>query len=393
MTMNRILRILLYASLAIFIFGPVASLHVSPGLNIYVMDILAGLMSLVWLINFSKFEHTSKNAWIFKYFLLFTFVCLIALVLSPIPMTVTEKAISSLYLFRFISYFFVFLSVRHLLDKGMLKKTDTARMLFSLGVLLIAFGWIQYFFYPDLRNLYYLGWDPHFKRIFGSFLDPNYFGLILVLLLIVNFLYFNSSKALKMVTTTLFVVTLAFTYSRSSYLAFLSSLSYYFLTKRKFKQMLIIFSVFFVLTILLPRPGGAGVMLERVFSIRERVGNWQQGISIFQKNPIIGVGFNTLRYAKKEYGLLQDNLEYSHSGAGIDNSYIFVLATTGLTGGVFFILFLKQLFVKSGFIMKISLIAVLVHSLFLNSLFFPWVLYLLTLISAIDLRKKNIILT
>ena len=47
-------------------------------------------------------------------------------------------------------------------------------LLFS-GLVIVGLGFVQYFFYLGLRNLYYLGWDEHLSFIF-QLLDPNFAG-------------------------------------------------------------------------------------------------------------------------------------------------------------------------------------------------------------------------
>jgi O-antigen ligase len=126
--------------------------------------------------------------------------------------------------------------------------------------------------------------------------------------------------------------------------------------------------------LLLPRPSGEGVKLERVFSIEQRIDSWKLAITMFKDHPLLGVGFNTIRFAKREYGLPQDSWRESHSGAGFENSYLFVGATAGIIGFIAYIFFLWQCFRNSGLFTRISLVAIMVHSFFLNTLFFPWVM-------------------
>ena len=97
-------------------------------------------------------------------------------------------------------------------------------------------------------------------------------------------------------------------------------------------------------------------------------------MKIIVDHPILGVGFNAIRYAKTEYNFGQDNLFDNHAGAGFDNSFLFIAATTGLAGLLTFLLFLRQIFRKGNLFVKSSIVAIIVHSFFLNSLFFPWIM-------------------
>jgi O-antigen ligase len=61
-----------------------------------------------------------------------------------------------------------------------------------------------------------------------------------------------------------------------------------------------------------------------------------------QNNPIIGVGFNTYRYTQEKKLGNEDSVMVSHAGAGTSNSYLLVLATTGVVGLFIFIYSMAQ---------------------------------------------------
>jgi len=161
----------------------------------------------------------------------------------------------------------------------------------------------------------------------------------------------------------LFLLPLLLTYSRSSYLSLLAAAITTVILKTKHKIFLII-SLFLLITLpFLPRPGGEGVKLERRFSITQKVANYREGIVIFKQSPIFGTGFNTLRFYRND--------QTSHAAAGLDSSLLFVLTTTGVIGFLAYLNLLKHLWQTSD-ILKISLSALLIHSLFSNSLFYPY---------------------
>jgi hypothetical protein len=100
------------------------------------------------------------------------------------------------------------------------------------------------------------------------------------------------------------------------------------------------------------------------------------------------VGFNAYRYAQRDYGFLEEERwQLSHAGAGADSSLLFVLATTGILGlGAYLKIWLKVL-EKSGSkknrLLVLTVLGVLLsHSLFLNSLFYPWIMAWLWLVLA-----------
>lgn len=149
-----------------------------------------------------------------------------------------------------------------------------------------------------------------------------------------------------------------------------------------------IFLLLSVTLIILPRaPGGEGVKLERTSSIQARIINWQNSLKIFLDHPLIGVGFNTYRYAQKDYGFLETLVwQKSHAGAGADSSLLFVAATTGIIGLVFYLRYIGVWWKLSAIrpVLRLSLAALLAHSFFLNSLFYPFLLFWLSLILSLS---------
>lgn len=371
--MSNLIKITVIALILSIIFGPLAGFPAGIlGVNIYLTDILAVFVLFFRILKFEKSLNLILNDVLALIFTGFISIAFISLLLSPLHLVLVQKLISSLYLFRLIAYFSVYLSMRDLLRTKNLNIETVKNLLIVVSISISLLGWIQYFLYPDLRNLYYLGWDPHFKRIFSTYLDPNYFGMMMVLsfVLLLTQKDFWGRKLLMM----FFFTTLMFTYSRSSFMAFIAAIVYFSMAKRRFKLLLgILFLVFFSI-VLLPRPAGAGVILERTFSIETRMDNWLHAFKVFSNHPAMGSGFNTIRYAKEVYNINQDNLSQNHAGAGFDNSFLFVAATAGIFGLITYLSYIIYAFKKGKLLMRTSLVAVATHALFLNSLFFPWIM-------------------
>jgi len=147
---------------------------------------------------------------------------------------------------------------------------------------------------------------------------------------------------------------------------------------------------------LLPRPASSGVELERTFSILARFKNYQETLAVWEKSPLFGVGYNNLCLAKIKYLNHGDYL--SHSCSGSDSSLLGLLATGGVLGLISFTSLLKQIvknldYQNLGGGFSACLVALLTHSLFVNSLFYPWVMGLMGLLLAIsqknEARKKT----
>jgi hypothetical protein len=360
------------------------------GINVYLLDISAICLFLVWLLRLPVFIEmilSDKHA---KIFYVFCMVAIISLIFTPYVLSLDQKIISFFYLIRLMSYFSFYISAGYLVKVKIINIRKITILLIVTSILMIIIGWIQYFLYPNLRNLLYAGWDPHLSRIFSTILDPNYFGIITVVAIILFFSYMTSGK--NKVSYFLFavsLVTLAFTYSRSSYIALFFGFFYLFYKKKKLYIFIVSSFVFLGIILLLPRTEGEGVKLERMFSYEARSDNWRLGMDILSDHPVLGVGFNTLRYVKRFYQMDSADIDTNHAGAGLDNSFLFVGATTGFAGLLIYLFFLRSIFTGGNLIFKTTLISSIVHGFFQNTLFFPWVLFWIFIFYSINKASER----
>ncbi len=315
---------------------------------------------LKWIRNIPKHP-------VFKPFIIFSAVALVSLLVAPLlsPLTLVQFFTASLYLLRF---FFVFslLFVNFSVDQ---------KKLFHLSLFLIPIsGLLQYLFLPDLRFFKGIGFDDHFYRLTFPFLDPNYVGAALSFIFLTTLSVWSkkSSKTLLFLT----FIALVLTFSRASYLCLFSGLVFLFITSAKTRKILLPLSfVFVALVVLAPKPFGEGVNLLRTFSISSRLHNYQQGFELSLKNPLTGLGFNTL---STHQNTVTDTI--SRSSAGLDNSFLFVLSTTGLLGLSAYLYLLYSLFrLKTNLFLKAGLVSLIVHSFFNNTLFYTPILILFLL--------------
>lgn len=320
--MNKILFPLLFLSMAfgqLQRFGP-----------IYLHDLI---LAVILLVNRPKISRPVL------YFALAAFVSLIFSGFKP----------GGEYLVRFLAYSLLL---------GL--KVERRYLLFFSGAI-AGLGWLQYLLLPDTRFLLALNWDDHYYRLISTLFDPNFTGIVLVLGLVLVYFSYPRSWWLYL----LHLSALLLTYSRSSYLALLAVAVAIAWMQKKFKLLLLTVFILLIAVPFLPRPGGEGVKLERLFSIEQRLDSYREGISLWQKGPVFGLGFNTLRYYRGDPD--------SHAAAGLDSSLLFVLATTGAVGLLAYLNLLRFLWQKS-LLLRVSLVALLAHSLFVNSLFYPFVM-------------------
>jgi O-antigen ligase len=152
------------------------------------------------------------------------------------------------------------------------------------------------------------------------------------------------------------------------------------------KALLVCVSLFILSFFLLADIGVEGLNPLRTVSTRARIESASIATNIFLKNPVLGVGFNAYRFAQHKYGFRTSNKwKTSHADAGTDNSFLFVLATTGIIGFVSFIALIfttinavyRQVQIKGAGIPEVTLASIatiFISSLLLHTLFYPFVM-------------------
>ena len=163
------------------VLGEISRIYLGSAVAISFLDI-SSVLSLIYIAVF-YFRHNDNDVFKnLKYFLFFYIICFISLVFNLKNFSLNQILIGSLYLFRFISYSSIYFLVKIIFKKN---SRFVEIILLAWGLIFIFLGFLQYFLYPNLRNLYYLGWDDHLYRLFSTFLDPNFAGLF-----IASFLFF-----------------------------------------------------------------------------------------------------------------------------------------------------------------------------------------------------------
>lgn len=391
--MNLIIAFL-FAYFVFFPFGQLAQFPLGIAeVNLYVVDILVFLILISWGIwRFGLKRRKYQLPPLATPIFLFSVICFLSLGVASPLLSNREVVVAGLYLVRWLAYaglYFVVFDV-----KGRwFKRSEMFNFLVIAGVAVALFGFVQYFLWPNLKALEVLEWDPHYYRLVSTFLDPGFTGLILVLTLIIliNLLFENRKNRWLVLATAIVYIALVLTHSRSSYLAFLVGMGIIAWLKKTGRLFIVALIVLLFSLAILPQPKGEGGKLTRTYSIVNRFESWQNALTIIKDSPLLGVGFNAYRYAQRDYGFLkEEKWQESHAGAGADSSLLFVLATTGVLGLASYLWYLaKAGFLAFGQRRKVvgvvcfsSLGAVVTHSFFLNSLFYPWVMGWLAILLA-----------
>lgn len=286
-----------------------------------------------------------------------------------------------LYLARFDMYLLFGASLLFLIQRKLVLVHDLRLFMYMSITLIALLGWMQYLFIPDTRGLIFLGWDEHYLRLIGTLFDPGFTGAILML----GSLHMQQSlfsiaapKGLRYAVFQwawlLCVSALAFTYSRASFVAYLLGTAFLFARERKRAYLAIM--AFFVLAIVcLPRPRSEGARLERTASIVSRVDTVTSGIGgLSPLQYLIGKGW----YADKEEALrLYEGTYISTHNSAPENSFVFIFVSLGAIGSILFaVLGWKLIRLSAHDSASLSVFVALgVHALFSNTLFYPLVLF------------------
>jgi O-antigen ligase len=396
--------ILFYLTLLLLILSPFTELlrfDLRNDVAVHVPDIIAGIVLFSWIVYLIVKKKFSKKIFVHP-ILLFLYVGIVSLLVNSFGLKLEQLEIASLYLLRWISYASLYFIIKQFSDR------QKGRVIFVLlveGFIIAILGYLQYFFYPSLRNLFYLGWDEHLYRLFSVFLDPNFAGIYLVLYFFLILGIFASQwkqfeRKRKIVMSYLLLLILGaivLTYSRTALLMLLTGVVLFliFIKRKKWIILVALLSLGLV-AILSPAFKTENTNLFRTASSKARLATSVDSLQIVQKSPLIGVGFDAYRYAQIRFGLRQSQTPFpSHADAGVDNSYLFVLATTGVVGFVSYLYLWYHFIRKTYFVYKqrrervsllifCSVIAVLVSGLFINSLFYaPIMLWMWTLFAII----------
>ena len=391
---------LLPLALGVLVLGQVGRIPPLSG-QILLLDLVVGTAFLVWAL----LEVAGRRKLRFEavHFLWLGFIAMaaLALILTPLVLSRSDLATNGIYLVRLVAYTSLFWGMQRWSPEAYQAK-HVLNMVLWTGYALIVLGFLQLIFVPDIGFLSGYGWDPHVGRLVSTFLDPNYFGGFLAIILAVllartlgeghRFPWFWG--AVLMIATVL-------TYSRSGYLA-VGIVIFGFGLRYSWRILLLAVVCVVPLALAIPR------VQERVlggFSVdataQDRVISWQGALTIIDRFPFLGVGYNNYKPASEVVGVFQGS-ETSQSAAGSDSSLLNVQATTGFLG---FGLFMATVFAilirawkrsarkdnspyrSAAFALLFIAPAIFVHSFFVNSLFYPFIFLPLALLVGVLLSE------
>jgi hypothetical protein len=396
-------RRLLFLLLGVVALGQIGRIPPGGGSgDVLLIDALAALLFGIWavwaVVNRASLQRSQFHlVWIG-----FLLVAFVGLLFTPLDLSKKELAFNGFYLMRLLFYSSLVWIVSDLM-KGQESAGKIVKWIIGTGTAILLIGFLQLLVFPDIGVLSKFGWDPHVGRFVSTFLDPNYLGGYLALILsLILARSIQEKKPFPWILILLLLVGAVYTYSRSGYLAVALVVLAYGL-RYSWKLMLLAIVVAVPMGFAIPR------VAERIsggFSVdktsRDRIDSWQKAFVVMGTYPATGVGYNNYRAAQEQLGLIQLG-DQSHSGSGSDSSLLNIYATTGLAG--IFLFFLAVLFflkdcwrlVASGeqsprataaLALIMATPALFVHAFFVNAWFYPFILVSLAALAGVVYTKK-----
>lgn len=340
------MNLLFYLIVVCFLLGQLGRISFfDQKVNIYVYEILLSLNLLLLFVKYrlkpiKKFSKEIKIVFIFFIFLLSSYLFEIS------KFSVFDNFIALLYFLRLIMYtlFFIYMYFYLVKNKGF--KHILIKSIYILLFSVIFLCVVQYFFYPDLRNLYYLGWDPHLYRIFGLFFDTYissaFFGIVLL------FLFMSKNRVIKNKYLRYFLIATYFifillTYSRTLYISILFIALLYFLKEKKYLNIFAFILCFIIAVIIIPKPFGEGVNLKRTFTLESRYRDYNNALELWKQKPLFGYGYNRIRAVKARNNMLENTNIASHSASSFHSSFLIILVSGGLVGLMIYLVLLGNI--------------------------------------------------
>ncbi|MBN2585543.1 O-antigen ligase family protein [Patescibacteria group bacterium] len=351
------------------------------GIAITALDAVVLGWAVFWLWDLLTKLHRYPIPQFLWWGMAFFGVALISLIGALRFISTPELAVAFSYLIRWGAYT-TLVYLGYALAKS-------SRLIPALGLvfgLVAVLGIGQWLVAPDISFLERFGWDPHQGRLVSTFLDPNFVGgfLVIGLSLALPQLFTKQHQNWRWywaVIGGLTLVGIYLTFSRSALLALL--IAVLIIGTLKYRQVAAVLLVVMVLVYIISpklqdRVKGALVIDQ---TARYRIESWSEGLNIMRAEPLLGVGFNTLLYTRDRYGYWPGG----HASSGFDSSLLTVGATTGGLGLLAYLgLLVSALLLawrkwrSSSAPIALSFLAatgaLLVHSLFVNSLLYPSVL-------------------
>jgi putative inorganic carbon (HCO3(-)) transporter len=321
-----------------------------------------------------------------------------ALAIPRFGLTGTQLVVSLAYLARWVVYFSIYLAIINVVrsdDVLAVWRTVEATIL-----AFAAFGIIQAIFLPHFAQLVYpdsvvwRDWDEQGHRLVSTALDPNIAGAMLVIVLLIELAQLASGERVALWRPVMLFAALIATLSRSAILSFMVGACCILLVLGISRRMLKLGLLIGTLGLAaLPKILSFAAQFNKLrlddSSALGRIVNWLRGLRVWADHPIIGIGFNTYGYVSERYG----SVRLGTTTYSLDGGLLFIAVMTGTVGLALYCLMLyfvvrncrrvwRDLAVPSAWRAlatgtAAATAAILVNSLFVNSLLTTFVMEML----------------
>lgn len=189
-----------------------------------------------------------------------------------------DPALGLIYLARWSALIFTVFTMTRWLQELPAKESALAQSVLDIWSLaFVAFGLLQYLLLPDARHLYWLGWDDHLFRAFGTVLDPLFFGLVASLVAWRGWRRRTDSPKVAILLLSFGLLASVVSFSRLALLAVGVWLVLETLTAKSIRRTGIVGVMLVALVLFIPKDGGGeGQKLLRTASLEARVTAGQQ---------------------------------------------------------------------------------------------------------------------
>jgi O-antigen ligase len=323
-----------------------------------------------------------------------------------------EVVASLAYLARWLVYFGLYVVIVNCVRAGDVE--PVWRLIERVFLVMCTFGLLQAAFLPNFAFAVFpdsgaTEWDVQGHRLVSTILDPNIMAGLIDVVLLVMLARMAFGVRTPLWKPLLLFAALLTTLSRGGLLSFviggLVIVAVRGLNKH-LGRLAVVVAV--LLTLAAPSIASFAQGYSR-FSLSDssalaRLVAWQRAIAVFAESPVLGVGFNT-------YGFVQEHRGFERLGShsySSEGGLLFIAVMTGLVGLVVYLVMLWCVLrrCRQGWMLRdaqpaqrgmflgvaAATVAVLVDTLFVNTLLVPfmmellWVLWGLTYIALRDLR-------
>lgn len=380
-------------------------------------DILLPIVVAGWLVRRLMAGRLMTDR-IVRWAFAFVIMDIVSLAANLAWMSKSEFLVASLYLARWIGYMLIYLVVWHTLeDQHQVKKFINA--LVGSGIVVVLLGFLQLRFFPNVSQIVAIAngdpaslqnLDPHQGRLVSVFLEPNHLSGYFLVFVSICFSFAFAGKNRRtnpfwFCLLAVFVIAIMLTQSRAAILG-LAAMALV-MSKSRVRLVSLILLVGVLITVMFTsstydkmkgmfsssQPSAykvniAGVNLRVDGSAYLRTLVWREAIRTIEKYPVTGCGYNAYRFGAAKAN--KRPLSQSRGAAGAANSYLTILATTGIVGLTIYLGMIWNIiryFSRTAGSQANSLAAILsfatagamiglaVHALSIDSLLFPQIMF------------------